>query len=57
MSNAQNDEIMERLYDEAYVQILKDNPRVPAEDIEKYMEYVHNEAVKLAQKRWEFDYD
>ena len=57
MSNIHNDEIMERLYDEAYVQILKDNPRVPAADVEKYMEFVHDEAVKLAQKRWEFDYD
>ena len=57
MSNAQNDEIMERLYDEAYVQILKDNRRVPAENVREYMEFVHSEAVKLAQQRWEFDYD
>ena len=57
MSNIHNDEIMERLYDEAYVQILNDNPRVPAEDTVKYEEWLHDEAVKLAQKRWEFDYD
>ena len=30
---------------------------VDTQDVEKYMEFVHNEAVKLAQKRWEFDYD
>ena len=56
MSNIHNDAIMERLYDEAYVQILNDNPRVPAENVREYMKFVHSEAVKLAQKRWEFDY-
>jgi|TARA_A100001391_G_scaffold71780_2_gene45777 hypothetical protein len=53
MSNYYNEMILERLYDEAYVQILEDNPRAPAENVREYMKFVHSEAVKLAQKRWE----
>ena len=47
MSNMQNDEIMERLYDEAYEELR------PRYDDEYALHYA---AVELAQKRWEFDY-
>ena len=47
MSNMQNDEIMERLYDEAYEEL---SPRYDDEYA------LHYAAVELAQKRWEFDY-
>ena len=57
MSNIHNDAIMERLYDEAYAELEKKHPPAPAEDTVKYEEWLHNEAAKLAQKRWEFDYD
>ena len=54
MSNAHNDAIMERLYDEAYEQLVQQH-----QSWEAYMseEQLHNAAVELAKKRWEFDYD
>ncbi len=47
MSNTHNQAIMERLYDEAYEEL-----RIKYED-----EYaLHNAALDLANKRYEFDY-
>lgn len=57
MSNAQNDAILERLYDEAYEQLK------PLFDQKEYgdMAYreadLHYAAVDLAKRRMEFDYD
>ena len=53
MSNTHNDAIMERLYDEAYEQLVQQHQSWKA-----YMseEQLHNAAVELAKKRWEFDY-
>ena len=57
MSNAHNDAILERLYDEAYEELK------PLFDQKEYgdMAYreanLHYAAVDLAKKRWEFDYD
>ena len=54
MSNAHNDAIMERLYDEAYEQLVQQHQSWKA-----YMseEQLHNAAVELAKKRFEEDYD
>ena len=50
MSNQQNDEILARLYDEAYEELR------PAYIFQE--EYVlHYAAVDLAKQRWENDYD
>ena len=57
MSNAHNDAILERLYDEAYEELK------PLFDQKEYgdMAYkeadLHHAAVDLAKKRWEFDYE
>ena len=53
MSNTHNDAIMERLYDEAYEQLVQQHQSWRA-----YMseEQLHNAAVELAKKRWA-DYD
>jgi len=59
MSNIHNDEIMERLYDEAWQQLYA-NPPIPPSHITNvydYQEWLEEQAVELAQKRWEFDYD
>jgi len=54
MSNAHNEAIMERLYDEAYEQLVQQHQSWRA-----YMseDELHNAAVELAKKRWAFDYD
>ena len=57
MSNAHNDAILERLYDEAYEELK------PLFDQKEYgdMAYreadLHYAAVDLAKRRMEFDYD
>jgi hypothetical protein len=54
MSNIHNDEIMERLYDEAYEEL---SIKYEFELVMPRDEYaLHCAAVELAQKRWENDY-
>ena len=52
MSNHQNEQILERLYDEAYEQLVKHHQCWRA-----YMseETLHEAAMALAKKRYEFD--
>ena len=50
MSNAHNEAIMERLYEEAYEE-LWGSYWIHSQ------EQHHEAAVELAKKRWEFDYD
>ena len=50
MSNQQNDEILARLYDEAYEELRPDY--IFREEYE-----LHYAAVDLAKQRWENDYD
>ena len=48
MSNARNEAIMERLYDEAWEEL---HAQIHDE------EELHLACVELARKRWAFDYD
>ena len=50
MSNQQNDEILARLYDEAYEELRHDY--IFREEYE-----LHYAAVDLAKQRWENDYE
>jgi hypothetical protein len=54
MSNQQNEAILERLYEEAYEQLVHQHPSWKA-----YIspEKMHNAAVELAKKRWENNYE
>ena len=54
MSNLYHEAFMEQLYEEAYEQLVQQHP-----SWEAYMseDELHNAAVELAKKRWEFDYD
>jgi len=54
VSNIHNEAIMERLYDEAYEQLVQQHQSWRA-----YMseDELHEAAVELAKKRYEFDYD
>jgi len=50
VSNIHNDAILERLFDEAWVELCNKHPDLDEDTI-------YNMASELAQKRWEFDYD
>ena len=54
MSNQQNEAILERLYEEAYEQLVQQHQSWRAYISEEKM---HNAAVELAKKRWENNYD
>ena len=54
MSNIHNEAIMERLYDEAYEELLKQQPIPWPTDFDN--DTLHEAAVELAKKRFEFDY-
>ena len=58
MSNTHNEEIMERLYDEAYQQLYENPPIPPSHitDVCDYQEWLERQASELAKKRYEFDY-
>jgi|TARA_Y100000114_G_scaffold98125_1_gene91312 hypothetical protein len=53
MSNAHNEAIMERLYEEAWEEL---RPKYITESWKGYYD-LHYAAINLAKKRWEFDYD
>ena len=55
MSNTHNEAIMERLYDEAYEELVKQLPIPWPADLDN--DTLHGQAVALAKKRWEFDYE
>ena len=55
MSNTYNEEVMERLYDEAYEELVKQQPILWPADLDN--DTLHEQAVALDKKRWEFDYD
>ena len=54
MSNPHHEAFMEQLYEEAYEQLVQQHQSWKAYMTE---EELHNAAVELAKKRWEFDYD
>ena len=54
MSNIHNEAIMERLYDEAYEELVKKQPIPWPTDLDN--DTLHEAAVELAKKRFEFDY-
>ena len=57
MSNAQNDAILERLYDEAYEELKPLFDQKECGDMAYKETDLHLAAVYLAKKRWEFDYE
>ena len=55
MSNPYHEAFMEQLYDEAYEELVKQQPIPWPADLDN--DTLHEQAVELARKRWEFDYD
>ncbi len=58
MSNLHNEEIKERLYEEAWEQI-RANPPIPPYDVTDlcdYQEWLEEQVMEMVQKRWESDY-